>query len=408
MTFADGAGKYYEESMRSRRTVFIQTMHHRIGLKDFDGWHLRTARAIRRYAGVESILINPGDFRKPILKIIDSFPVIFVPYRDLNIIPIHRWGHVSFSWGEIIMRIIHRISKYVDRVYLLIHAPRAFNSMIAYMAAKAAGANIVLQHHGEKNYYYYLLRSVEEGIRNPVKILDYYLMHLIDCRMARESVVVYSLAGYDVKYYREICRARSRLSTMGVFFEDIRPSRERCCDKVKNLVYVGGLYRNDLKGSDILVRIYKAIGGIKSGYKLTIVGPIKDPVLYSIAKSNGIIFTRKIANKDVIRIISENDAYVLTARKALYWGGVGVAPMEALALNLPVVSPTLSHIPKEDRAMMGITIPWADTVSFQDLVILFRKSLEYLETSRLSPRVYAAKYFDWRNIVEGYRRDLEI
>jgi glycosyltransferase involved in cell wall biosynthesis len=82
--------------------------------------------------------------------------------------------------------------------------------------------------------------------------------------------------------------------------------------------------------------------------------------------------------------------------------------MEAMALNVPVVSPTLGHIPKEDRRNMGIRIPWADMIPFDEFVRIFKKSLEELEGISISPREYVAKYFDWRVIVKGYRRDLGV
>jgi hypothetical protein len=64
-------------------------------------------------------------------------------------------------------------------------------------------------------------------------------MHKIDCEMAKASKIVYSLAGYDVLYYTKICSARSKISTMGVFFEDLKPVRAKCCDSVKELIYIG-------------------------------------------------------------------------------------------------------------------------------------------------------------------------
>ena len=59
--------------------------------------------------------------------------------------------------------------------------------------------------------------------------------------MAKASKIVYSLAGYDVLYYTKICSARSKISTMGVFFEDLKPVRAKCCGGVKELIYIYGI-----------------------------------------------------------------------------------------------------------------------------------------------------------------------
>jgi hypothetical protein len=97
-------------------------------------------------------LIDPGDVSAPILKMVQGFPAVFVLYRDLNSISIHRWGHVSPSWGKLIAKVFHRLSSKSGKVYALIHAPRAFNSFFAFLGVRKAGVPIVLQHHGEKNY----------------------------------------------------------------------------------------------------------------------------------------------------------------------------------------------------------------------------------------------------------------
>jgi glycosyltransferase involved in cell wall biosynthesis len=195
---------------------------------------------------------------------------------------------------------------------------------------------------------------------------------------------------------------------MGVFLEDLKPQRSKCCDKVRRIAFVGTVSRNDVKGSDILIRIYKALGGRKSGYELIIVGPIKDLELYRLGKEIGVRFAGRLPHREVFGVLADSDVYMLTARSDYYWGGPGVAPMEAMALNVPLISPTLRHIPEEDRGKAGIEIPWVDRTSFEDLVSRVRKALGDLEGLSIRPRDVASKYFDWRVIVKGYLRDLGI
>jgi glycosyltransferase involved in cell wall biosynthesis len=389
------------------KRVFLQTIHHRIEIEGFDGWHLRTAKALRRYAGIESILINPGNFKEPALRTIEGFPVIFVPYVDLNKLPLHRWGNVSPSWTGLVKEILSWLSEAGFSPSLFVHAPRAFNSLFLLLGLGDPGIPVLLQHHGEKNYYYHFLRSSPENL-NIVKTINYYIMHLLDCRIARGSRVVYSINHYDLLYYRKICGAYSRFSTMGVFLEDLKPQRSKCCDKVRRIAFVGTVSRNDVKGSDILIRIYKALGGRKSEYELIIVGPIKDLELYRLGKEIGVRFAGRLPHREVFGVLADSDVYMLTARSDCYWGGPGVALMEAMALNVPSISPTLWHTPEEDRGKAGIEIPWADRTSFEDLVSRVRKALGDLEGLSIRPRDVASKYFDWRVIVKGYLRDLGI
>ena len=400
---------FLDKILGNAKRVFLQTIHHRIEIEGFDGWHLRTAKALRRYAGIESILINPGSFKEPALRTIEGFPVIFVPYVDLNKLPLHRWGNLSPSWTGLVKEILSWLSEAGFSPSLFVHAPRAFNSLLLLLGLGDPGIPVLLQHHGEKNYYYHFLRSSPENL-NIVKTINYYIMHLLDCRIARRSRVVYSINHYDLLYYRKICGAYSRFSTMGVFLEDLKPQRSKCCDKVRRIVYVGGASRNDWKGSDILLRVYKALGGRKSGYELVLVGRIKDPDLYRLGKESGAILTNFIKEHEkVMELVANSDAYLITARSDYYWGiSGGVALMEAMALNVPLISPTLRHIPEEDRGKAGIEIPWADRTSFEDLVSRVRKALGDLEGLSTRPRDVASKYFDWRVIVKGYLRDLGI
>jgi len=333
-------------------SVFVQTMHHYISLDNFDGWHLRAAKAIKRYTGIPSVLINPGRVSRPELYYIDGFPIILVPYMDFTRIKLYRLGHLSPSWVKLVRTLASSLVKEGHNVYLFIHAPRALNSILLFQWLKNLGATIIAQNHGERNYYYALLRSVRDGVYNPAKLLYYQIMHQVDCSMAKASEIVYSLTSYDVHYYRKICGARSRISTMGVFFEELKPKKSRCCGKVKRIIFVGGssrLSKGDWKGSDILVRVYKALGGRKSGYELVMVCKINDPTIYRIGKDLGIVFTGRLSYQKVLDLISDSDAYIITARRSYYWGGVGVALMEAMAMNVPVISPTLVHVPPPDR-----------------------------------------------------------
>jgi glycosyltransferase involved in cell wall biosynthesis len=399
---------FLDKILGNAKRVFLQTIHHRIEIEGFDGWHLRTAKALKRYAGIESILINPGNFKEPALRTIEGFPVIFVPYVDLNKLPLHRWGNVSPSWTGLVKEILSWLSEAGFSPSLFVHAPRAFNSLLLLLGLGDPGIPVLLQHHGEKNYYYHFLRSSPENL-NIVKTINYYIMHLLDCRIARRSRVVYSINHYDLLYYRKICGAYSRFSTMGVFLEDLKPLRSKCCNEVRRIAFVGTVSRNDVKGSDILIRIYKALGGRKSGYELIIVGPIKDLELYRLGKEIGVRFTGRLPHREVFGVLADSDVYMLTARGDYYWGiSGGVAPMEAMALNVPLISPTLRHIPEEDRGKAGIEIPWADRTSFEDLVSRVRKALGDLEGLSIRPRDVASKYFDWRVIVKGYLRDLGI
>lgn len=373
----------------------VQFLYGKVPLENPDNWHLRVAKALRRYAGLNSILINPGDVKRPLLKYFDGFPIIFIPYMTLLGAP-----GKYFSPG--INGVLRLVSD--NAILFFIHEQRTLNSMWFLLSVKDVGVPVFVQHHGNANHYYVAM-SRHDLARTMYRLL----MHRLDCRLARWASMIYAINHYDVWYYRRMCGANSRFSTMGVFFEDLKPIKQKCCDKVRRLIFAGNIIRNDIKGSDILLRVYKLIGGRKSGLELVMIGRILDPELYDIGKKEGVIFTGRVKDHaKVLELINESDAYILTARSNYYWGGPGIAPAEAMALNTPVISPTLIHIGnEEDRSKLGVYIPWADTLSLTELVKEVKNAIEDIETNTFTPREYAIKYFDWRNIIQGYLRDLQ-
>ena len=99
-----------------------------------------------------------------------------------------------------------------------------------------------------------------------------------------------------------------------------------------------------------------------------------------------------------IELLKTSDILFLPATSHYYYGGLGVAIMEALALGKPIVSPTLIHVSKlKDAKYLGSLTPFIDN---EFKLKMFIKHLMYVIESLESFNSYlirqiAYKYFSW-------------
>jgi glycosyltransferase involved in cell wall biosynthesis len=71
----------------------------------------------------------------------------------------------------------------------------------------------------------------------------------------------------------------------------------------------------------------------------------------------------RLPHRDFLTYISASDIYFLPAHSDLRFAGIGVTVMEALGMGVPVVSPTLIHIPDLDVVdNVGIVTPYLRSV----------------------------------------------
>jgi len=410
----------------SRGALFIHFMPANLDPRG-DNWDLRLASALRRYGGAPSILVracsNTYDEGKYYVACTSEycFPVICI-----NVSPL--WGIVNAVSGRItpfsspfkIRRVLSRLlehqlgNEYHSRsTILILHEPRHLDSL--FLGSMLLGSlrrreTVVLaQHHSRPNYWYRLGESGSLGkLFN--SLLDY-----LNRRLARSLDYIYVLNKYDEWYYRRICHVNARMQTMGVDTEHVTPLNTRELEEVRErynlgervMVHYGVLEHGSAKGTDVLIRLYKRMGGEKSGWKLVILGRVSDFNLLVEARRLGVIVPGWLRDhKTVLGIMGSGSVFVFPARMRHYWNGPGVASFEAAAMNIPLITPFLNIIPPSDRGRLGVSIPWSDRVGFDYLVRWFVEALNTVESERFRPRLVVSKYFDWRVIVGNILRDV--
>lgn len=104
----------------------------------------------------------------------------------------------------------------------------------------------------------------------------------------------------------------------------------------KYLLYVGKLY--DLKQTKEMIELWLDIKKEKPEVELVIIGNTAKDEFYPLAVKSGAMVLGRILNKDLRYYYSAADIYLLLALRDDFFGGTGIAPLESLACNTPVVS----------------------------------------------------------------------
>lgn len=123
----------------------------------------------------------------------------------------------------------------------------------------------------------------------------------------------------------------------------------------KIILYVGRLDKT--KNVDILLKAYKQLKEFYPELNLYLVGGYKTDCLYNAALEAGAtIFLRTDSSLEIYYQAADVYIMPITNFGVKEFGGFGVAPIEALAFDLPVVSGNLKHFPgkKEEIIQMGI------------------------------------------------------
>src|SRR4030095_10078640 len=151
------------------------------------------------------------------------------------------------------------------------------------------------------------------------------------------QIPYFRMANPDIKYF---------LWSTGVNFENMaQVPREQARKELgwsidkKYILYVGKLYK--YKQADDLIRIWQEIKKTRPEVELVVIGNTPDDpweAFHDMAERSGAMMLGRVLNKDLNKYFSAADVYVLFALRDDYFGGTGIATLESLACNTPVVS----------------------------------------------------------------------
>lgn len=152
------------------------------------------------------------------------------------------------------------------------------------------------------------------------------------------------------------------------------------------LLHVGRFGRK--KGIPIIIKVYKKLKKELGDIELILVGGQPSDSLYDFVKREVPYAFNVLPHEDLPLFYSAADVYVTYGDEFVnLFGGVGVAQMEALACNRPVVSTTFRDIPLRIREQLGKAPTNAD--DFVQCIIDVLRSMDQYKKCR----EVAMKYF---------------
>lgn len=226
-----------------------------------------------------------------------------------------------------------------DPVFIIVHTHNWHTYQIL-MTLK--NAKIITTHHGEWSPFFVYENS--SGLRKLKALIDMFIEKLLFKKIGfflvtdhrqisyikksvKNPIWMMFSGGLDVNLFKPYPRSKAR---MELGLEENR----------RYILYVGKLYK--YKQVDKLIEIWKDIKLKMPEVELLIAG--NEPAnrwgeeYHDLAVKSGVKLFGRVPNTELYKFYSASDVYVLLALREDFFGGTGIAPLESLACNTPVVS----------------------------------------------------------------------
>lgn len=258
-----------------------------------------------------------------------------INYRVFRSMAIYKLGYYSRDF----ISEIKRENRTNSPVFLIVHTNTWQTYQILF---SLKNARIVTTHHGDWSPYF-LFHN--DSVLRRLKALLGILAEKITFRYVKFFLIC------DIHHVEYIAKAAPKMKYT-IFSAGLDVSKFRSIDKEearkelglekdkKYILYVGKLYK--YKQIDKLIEIWKDIKKTKPELELLLVGNESKEKwgeeYHDLAVSSGAKIFGRVLNVELYKYYSAADVYVLMALRKDYFGGPGIAPLESLACNTPVVS----------------------------------------------------------------------
>ena len=369
------------------------------------GWHFRSAKALARYGGYKAIAARPCEGSRTAYRIVDGVAVLLTPSANLSPSPrIWKWSWVSNALADL-------AEEAVKQGFLpYVHEYRALNSEL--VIRRIADHPVILQHHGSPPPG----RSGSRGLLDFIKGLS----KLRRERYLRRIRGTFFVLNEREKFYLENILnvdAEVVVRTMAVDFNELKPLSAEEKAEVRRrfgigddaavlITYVGvfGERFSSVKGAHHLLSIWRQLRSrLKSKVEMVVTG-VSEPYLSALRRV-GVKAYKLLPHDNYVKLVAASDVYFLPATSGYSYGGISVAAMEAMAVGVPVVSPTLREFPEPSRVEdLGAATGYVDDVK---ALKEFIDALTYVVENRecYKPwgiRELAKKYYSWESFVKAF------
>gem|GEM_PF-1196222 len=243
------------------------------------------------------------------------------------------------------LEMLRRLLKYTKKYRLVLHNNTIFDwKFNLMMPVLLPGVKIIISHHGGV-----LPHGKSLKVRIKKKLLDWSFRKIHTATYLRNAVK------------NELEHASKHIHLVflpvGANFDHFKPLDKAECRKKLNLpsnkvlgVYVGKFYR--LKGVDYILEAYRCFKD--KNFNVLFAGGSKNDELYPEVAESGCPFWGHVDHDLLREIYSAADFYIHPAFHPDF-GGFDVVLMEALACNIPILSPQLKEL-DFDHSELGMLL----------------------------------------------------
>lgn len=249
---------------------------------------------------------------------------------------IHKKNIFDFSYRFI--RELKNEVKKTDPVLVVLHTHNWITYQMLFFFRKS---KIITTHHGDWSPFFRVSRT--KGLRNLKARVDMFM----EKRLFKYIDYIFTIDLNQIQYFQKAySEIKYLIWSTGVNIDFMQPIPRLEAKKMlgwdlnkKYILYIGKLYK--FKQADDLINTWLEIKKSRPDIELAIIGNTpNDPweEFHGMAEKSGALLLGRVLNKDLYKYFSAADVYVLFALREDYFGGTGIATLESLACNTPVVS----------------------------------------------------------------------
>lgn len=352
----------------------------------FDGWPARTAQKILRYSSsfqhecwfaVEDLVMKKAEKK-------DGIIYRLFPAWTLNK-TLESFFGIIFSNG-----LISSLKETLSREKAIIHIQGERSLLVWQIIKVAKCCPIILQIHG-----YSTPKTLE--------FLEKYLFAPLERYYFKNINYFFSSVIYRTNYL--VCdigipKERIINQNLGVDYELFKPMNSLKVKKKlgipqnKKVILYIGLF-NETKGVKKIIDAHLNIKDKFNTY-LILIGGNKNDQYYDYSVNNADMVLERIHHDLLPKYFNAADIYCMVCpeEKAKY-GGLGIASMEAVACNVPILNSNLKDAPRKLSAKIGYEVhSTADLVEKMKLV--FQHKDRFADIRDISK-----SYFSWESIMKN-------
>lgn len=259
-------------------------------------------------------------------------------FRVFKSVRVPKLGHFSYKY----IKELKKEYKATDPLLFIVHTHNWQTYQIAFFLKHS---KIITTHHGDWSPFYVFKNTL--GFRKLRALLG-----IIAEKLVMKNINHFLICDFkQIEYIKKAVKIFNySIFSIGLNVDSFKPISRKSAremlgweDDKKYILYVGKLYK--YKQVDELLKIWAEIRKNRPNVELVLVGNepkgIWGEEYHDMAVEYGAKVIGRVLNTELYKYYCAADVYVLLGLRDDYFGGPGIAPLESLACNTPVVSNTM-------------------------------------------------------------------